>query len=115
MHICCQVAIEALLTRSPKPGYVAFVQGHAAKLLRERRVELDLTQYEVAQRAGGGVREYDVSRWERGKTRSLPLLGLWKVSRVLGLDLEVVAEALLADEAEAQAQRARSGSGIRAE
>lgn len=72
------------------------MHGNAAKLLRERRLELELTQHEVAVRAG--IRDYDVSRWERGATKSLPLLGAWKISKALGIDLETLADALLADE-----------------
>ena len=72
------------------------MQGEAAKLLSERRHALGLTQHQVAQLAG--VREYDVSRWERGKTRALPLLGIWKISRALEIPLQDVAKAMEADE-----------------
>lgn len=75
------------------------MQGSAARLLRERREALNLTQWDVSRRAD--VREYDISRWERGVTKTLPLLGMWKICRVLGIDLEDLADALLADEAAA--------------
>ena len=71
------------------------MQGRAAKLLSDRREELGYTQHYVAQRAG--VREYDVSRWERGAVRSLPLAGIYRVCRVLELDLEAVGELLWED------------------
>lgn len=87
------------------------MQGTAARLLRERREALDLTQWEVSRRAD--VREYDISRWERGVTKTLPLLGMWKISRVLDFTLEELAEALLEDEANAAGSgRSAPGSAI---
>lgn len=71
------------------------MQGKAAKLLSDRREELGLTQHQVAQRAG--VREYDVSRWERGAVKSLPLAGIYRVCRALDLNLERVGELLWED------------------
>ena len=82
------------------------MQGEAAKLLSERRHALGLTQHQVAQLAG--VREYDVSRWERGKTRALPLLGIWKISRALEIPLQDVAKAMEADEQREVAERAHA-------
>lgn len=64
----------------------------AAQMLRDRRSELDLSQFQVAQRAG--VREKDVSRWETGRVASPPLLGMYRLCRALGLDLVEVARAL---------------------
>lgn len=76
------------------------MQGTASSLLLKRREALKLTQYEVARRAD--VRESDISRWERGVVKSPPLTGMRKVCRVLGIDLEELADALLADEARSQ-------------
>lgn len=76
------------------------MQGTAASLLLKRREALGLTQYEVARRAG--VRESDISRWERGIVKSPPLTGMRKVCRVLEVPLEELADALLADEASAE-------------
>lgn len=69
----------------------------ASQMLRDRRLELGLSQFQVAQRAG--VREKDVGRWETGHVASPPLLGMFLVSRALGLDLYDLARAL-ADEEE---------------
>ena len=79
------------------------MQGEAATLLYKRRTALHLTQHQVAQLAG--VREYDVSRWERGKTRALPLLGIYKICRALEIPVESVAKAMEADEAAELAAR----------
>lgn len=61
-------------------------------MLRARRLELGLSQFEVAKLAG--VREKDVSRWETGHVASPPLLGMFLMSRALGLDLYDLARAL---------------------
>lgn len=87
--------VKGWLDRTPLTGYRANVQGKAAKLLSDRREELGLTQHEVA--VAAGVRDYDVSRWERGAVRSLPLAGLRSVCRVLEIDLEELADLLLED------------------
>lgn len=87
------------------------MHGTAAKLLRDRRDALNLTQWDVSRMAG--VREYDISRWETGKTKTLPLLGMWKVSRVLGLKLEDLVQALLADEANAERSDPRAPAATR--
>lgn len=85
-------------TKSPQShtgtgiGYTPRMPSKAAQMLRNRRLELDLSQFEVAQRAG--VREKDVSRWETGRVVSPPLLGMYLVSRALGLDLVELAKAL---------------------
>jgi transcriptional regulator with XRE-family HTH domain len=66
----------------------------AARMLRERRAELELSQFQVAELAG--VREKDVSRWETS-VKSPPLLGMYLVSKALGLDLYDLARALADD------------------
>jgi transcriptional regulator with XRE-family HTH domain len=71
----------------------------AAKILKARREELGLSQFEVA--VSAGLREYDVSRYETGKTRSLPLLEAYKMAKALDLDLVELAKALDQEESDA--------------
>lgn len=72
--------------------YAPAMPSKAAEMLRARRLELDLSQYQVAQSAG--LHEKDVSRWETGRVASPPLLGMYRLCRALGLDLIEVARVL---------------------
>ncbi|MEA2511069.1 MAG: Helix-turn-helix domain [Thermomicrobiales bacterium] len=54
-------------------------------VVRSRRLELGLTQEELAARIGGGVRQAEVSRLERGRVDTPRPRQLWALAAALGL------------------------------